>query len=77
MVELLFGLLIIIILAVVVLVYVEVIDLGDMVVGIFQLVWAAVRLLAGMLFALGAFFVWLATRRSREKKAVNEQPRDC
>lgn len=77
MVEPLFGLLVVIILAVAVFVYLEVIDVGDMVVGIFQLVWAAVKLFAGMLFALSAFFVWLATRRSREKKVVSEQPRDC
>ena len=32
---------------------------------------------AGLLFALGTFFVWMATRRSREKKVASEQPRDC
>ena len=81
MVEPLFGLLVIIILVVAVLVYLEAIDVGEMTVGIFQLLLqlavAAVRLIAALLFALGTFFVWMATRRSREKKVASEQPRDC
>jgi hypothetical protein len=77
MIEPLVGVLVVIILVVAVLVYLEAIDVGDMIVGLFQLVWLVVKLIAGGLFALGAFFVWLVMRNSREKKAASEQPRDC
>jgi hypothetical protein len=44
-----------------VLVYIEAIDL-------FDLIAAVVKLAAGLLFAVGAFFVWLVRRGCQEKR---------
>jgi hypothetical protein len=55
MLEWLLGLLVLVIIIAAVLVYVEAIDLFDMVA-------AAVKLVASLLFAVGALFVWLVTR---------------
>jgi predicted transporter len=68
MIEALSGLLIVAVVAVAVLVYLEVIDLSDLVGGVIQLIASAVKLIAGLLFALGAFFVWLVNRSRQQNK---------
>lgn len=60
MLESLFGLLVVLIIVAAVLAFFEVIDLFDLLGGI-------VRLIASLLFAVGAFFVWLIKRGSKGK----------
>jgi hypothetical protein len=69
MIESLLGLLAIVALAGFVLVYLEVIDLTDVVTGLISLIGSALRLIAGFLFAVTAFFVWLVKRSGREKQS--------
>ena len=69
MLDPLLGVLVVIVLVVALLIYLEVIDVADIFGGLFQLMASAVRLTAGLLFALGAFFVWLVNRRRGEKKS--------
>ena len=52
----------------VVLVYVEAIDLFELVAAIVRLAAEVVKLAAGLLFAAGAFLVWLVRRRGQEKR---------
>lgn len=61
MLEWMYGLLVVAIIVALVLAYFEAIDL-------FELVAAVVQLIAGLLFAVGAFFVWLVTRRRQDKR---------
>jgi hypothetical protein len=61
MLEWTYGLLVVAIIVALVLAYFEAIDL-------FELVAAVVQLIAGLLFAVGAFFVWLVTRRRQDKR---------
>jgi uncharacterized RDD family membrane protein YckC len=61
MLEWMYGLLVVAIIVALVLAYFEAIDL-------FELVAAMVQLIAGLLFAVGAFFVWLVTRRRQDKR---------
>ena len=61
MLELMLGLLVLAIIVAVVLVSFEAIDL-------FELIAAVVKLAAALLFAVGAFFVWLVRRRGQEKR---------
>ena len=61
MLEWMYGLLVVAIIVTLVLAYFEAIDL-------FELVAAVVKLLAGLLFAVGAFFVWLVTRRRQDRR---------
>lgn len=60
MLESLFGLLVVFIIVAAVLAYFEVIDLFDLLAGI-------IKLIAALLFAVGAFFVWLVKRGSKPK----------
>ena len=69
MIEPLLGLLAIVALAGVVLVYLEVIDLGEVIMGFVSLIGSVLRLVAGLLFAVAAFFVWLVKRSGREKQS--------
>jgi hypothetical protein len=62
MLESLFGLLIVIVIVAAVLAYFEVIDL-------FELLGAVVKLIAALVFAVGAFFVWLVKRSRQEGKS--------
>ena len=62
MFESLLGLIFVIMLVGFVLAYFEVIDL-------FELIGAILKLTAGLLFAVGAFFVWLVKRASQEKRS--------
>ena len=62
MLESLFGLLVVIIIVAAVLAYFEVIDL-------FELLGAVVKLIAALVFAVGAFFVWLVKRSRQEGKS--------
>ena len=62
MFESLFGLLVVIVIIAAVLAYFEVIDL-------FELLGAVVKLIAALLFAVGAFFVWLVKRSRQEGKS--------
>jgi amino acid transporter len=61
MLEWMYGLLVVAIIVALVLAYFEAIDL-------FELVASVVQLIAGLLFAVGAFFVWLVTRRRQDKR---------
>lgn len=69
MIESVLGLLAIIALAAFVLIYLEVIDLTDVVTGFISLIGSALRLTAGLLFAVAAFFVWLVKRSGREEQS--------
>jgi len=62
MLESLYGLLVVIILVAAVLAWFEVIDL-------FELLGGIVKLIAALLFAVGAFFVWLVKRSRQEGKS--------
>jgi hypothetical protein len=55
------GFLVLVIIVAVVLAYFEAVDL-------FELIGGVLKLTAGLLFAVGAFFVWLVTRRGQEKR---------
>lgn len=68
MLELMWGALVLAIVVVVVLLYFEAIDPGELIAGLVRLVAEVVRLAAGLLFAAGAFFVWLVRRGGREKQ---------
>jgi hypothetical protein len=61
MLEWMYGFLVVAIIVALVLAYFEAIDL-------FELVAAVVKLIAGLLFAVGALFVWLVTRRRQDKR---------
>jgi hypothetical protein len=50
------------IIIVVVLAYFEVLDLSELIGGLLTLIGEVVRLIAGLLFALAALFVWLVRR---------------
>ena len=69
MLESLTGLLIVIAIAVAVLVYLEVIDVTDIVNSVFELVAGVIRLIAALSVALGAFVVWLVNRARQQKKS--------
>jgi quinol-cytochrome oxidoreductase complex cytochrome b subunit len=60
--ESLLGLFVVFIIVAAVLAYFEVIDL-------FELLGAVVKLIAALLFAIGAFFVWLVKRSRQEGKS--------
>ena len=62
MLESLYGLLVVIILVAAVLAWFEVIDL-------FELLSGVVKLIAALLFAVGAFLVWLVKRSRQEGKS--------
>lgn len=62
MLEWMLGLLIVAALIARILEFFELIDL-------FELIGGALKLVAGLLFAVGAFFVYLVARRGREKKS--------
>ena len=62
MLEWMLGLLVLMIIIAVVLAYFEAIDLFDLIGGVLKLV-------AGLLFAVGAFFVWLVMRIRRQKQS--------
>lgn len=68
MLEWMYGSLALACIVVVLLVYFEAIDLSELIGGVLSLIGEAVKLIAGLLFALGAFFVWLVTRRRQEKR---------
>jgi hypothetical protein len=68
MLEWMYGLLVVAIIVAVVLAYFEAIDL-------FELIGGVLKLTAGLLFAVGAFFVWLVTRRRQESDL--ERPSDA
>jgi len=59
MLEWMYGFFAVVTIVAVVLAYFEAIDL-------FELIGGMLKLVAGLLFAVGAFFVWLMTRRRRE-----------
>ena len=61
MLEWMYGFLVVAIIVAVVLAYFEAIDL-------LELVAAVVKLIAGLLFAIGAFFVWLVMQRRQDKR---------
>ena len=61
MLEWMYGLLVVAIIVALVLAYFEAIDP-------FELVAAVVKLIAGLLFAVGALFVWLVTRRRQDRR---------
>jgi hypothetical protein len=67
MLEWMFGFLGVALAVVVVLVYFEAIDLADLIGGLLSLLGEVVRLIAGLLFAVVAFFVWLV-KRSRSSR---------
>jgi hypothetical protein len=62
MLESVVALLVVVVLIALALAYFEMTDL------LVELVGGVVRLIAGLLFAAGAFFVYLVTRRGREKE---------
>lgn len=68
--EALYGALGVALIVVLILVWLELIDFA----AVFELVAAIVRLIAGGLFALGAFFVWLVWRRRQENKGGTDNP---
>ena len=68
MLEWTYGFLALASIVVVVLVYFEAIDVSELIGGVLTLIGEVVRLIAGLLFALGAFFVWLITRRRPERR---------
>ena len=69
MIELLSGLLIVSAVAIAVLVYLEVIDVTDIVNSVFQLIAGTIKLIATLSFALGAFVVWLVNCIRQQKKS--------
>ena len=69
MIELLSGLLVVAFVAFAVLVYLEVIDVTDIVNSVFQLIAGTIKLIAALSFALGAFVIWLVNRARQQKKS--------
>ena len=47
----------------------DLIDLSDVIEGVLRLVLGALKVVAGLLFAVGAFCVYLMTRRSEKKSS--------
>jgi hypothetical protein len=69
MLESVVALLVVVVLIALALAYFEMTDLlVELVGGVVRLIAEALRLIAGLLFAAGAFFVYLVTRRGREKE---------
>jgi hypothetical protein len=68
MLELMLGILVLAIVIAAVLAFFELIDLFDLAGGVLRLIGEVVRLMAGLLFALAGFFVWLVRRQRPERK---------
>ena len=64
-----FGLFLVAILIVKFLEFFEVIDLFEVIIAVLNLIVAALRLIASLFVAVGAFLVYLIRRRGREKKS--------
>jgi hypothetical protein len=67
--ELMLGLLVVVALIAIAFLYFEIIDLTEIFVGALKLVGELLKLIAGLVFAVCAFFVYLVTRRGTEKKS--------
>jgi hypothetical protein len=67
--ELMLGLLVVVALIAIAFLYFEIIDLTEIFVGALKLVGELLKLIAGLVFAVCAFLVYLVTRRGREKKS--------
>jgi hypothetical protein len=69
MIESLSVLLVVAFLAFALLMYLEVIDVTDIVNSVFQLIAGMIKLIAALSFALGAFVIWLVNRARQQKKS--------